>query len=222
MKRGHAYGVVFVIRNVGVQLVRLAQDNSGLVSPRTGYVAHSITASADDQSRLVKALDEPDTVCMPAHAEVEASETVTGQAVATALENNDVGPEELHHSRDDGLEDRLVRHVGNTVAHREVDSIMLSLANTDIAQLTSTREVLSILVEGHGHDSVRSIEGFFDTITMMDINVDVEYALVESKKLENTENDVCQNVNLSCREEEKLGVKETNHLRSRSHLLRSS
>jgi len=96
----------------------------------------------------------------------------------------------LHDLRDDGLKDGFIRHVVDTVAKWEVDGIVFSLANTNISQFASTREVLSILVEGHSHDSVRGIKGLFDTVTVVNINVDVQHTLIESEKLENTKDNV--------------------------------
>ena len=45
-------------------------------------------------------------------------------------------------------------------------------------QITSPRKVFTVLVERHCHDSVSGIEGLLDTITVMNINVNVENTLV--------------------------------------------
>ena len=46
-------------------------------------------------------------------------------------------------------------------------------------------------MEGNGHDSVRGVESFLDAIAVVDIDVDIKYALVESEKFEDAENNVC-------------------------------
>jgi hypothetical protein len=45
-------------------------------------------------------------------------------------------------------------------------------------------------VETGGHDAVRRVEGLLDTVTVVDVNVDVENTLVVAEKLEDTEDNV--------------------------------
>lgn len=45
-------------------------------------------------------------------------------------------------------------------------------------------------MEGDGHDAVGGVEGFLDTISVVDVNVDVEDAWVEAKEFEDAEDDV--------------------------------
>lgn len=47
-------------------------------------------------------------------------------------------------------------------------------------QLPCPREELPILMEAYRHDPVRGVEGFFDAITMVHINVDVQDTIVIS------------------------------------------
>lgn len=110
---------------------------------------------------------------MAAHAKVEAAETVTRKTVSTTLKDNGLGLVVVHDGLDNGLENGLVGIVGDTIAKREVDCVILSNTNSDIAQLASPREIFSILVEGAGHNSVGSVEGLFNAITVVNINVDV-------------------------------------------------
>lgn len=49
-------------------------------------------------------------------------------------------------------------------------------------EVTGAREVLAVLVEGHGHDSVRCVESLLHTVPMMDVNVYVQHSLVVSGK----------------------------------------
>lgn len=48
-------------------------------------------------------------------------------------------------------------------------------------KVTSAWEVLSILVEGHSHDTVRGVESLLHTVSMMDVYVYVQNSLVVSK-----------------------------------------
>jgi hypothetical protein len=124
------------------------------------------------------------------HAEVEATETVARQAVAAALQNNGLGLVVGHDGVDDGLEDVLVGLIGNAIAQGKVDGIMLALADANVAELTGSREILAIFVERDGHDAVGRVEGLFDAVAVVHINVNVENALVEAEQLDDAENDV--------------------------------
>ena len=41
-------------------------------------------------------------------------------------------------------------------------------------QGSCARKVFTIFVEGDGHHTVRAVKGFFDTITVVDININVQ------------------------------------------------
>ena len=71
---------------------------------------------------------------------------------------------------------------------------MFSLANTYIAKLASPRKVFAVLVERDGHDAIGRVESFFNTIAVVDVNVDVEDAVVEAEKLKDTQDDVCKEI----------------------------
>jgi hypothetical protein len=45
-------------------------------------------------------------------------------------------------------------------------------------------------VERNGHDTVGGVESFLNTITVMDVNIDVKDPLFESEELENAENNI--------------------------------
>lgn len=49
-------------------------------------------------------------------------------------------------------------------------------------QLTSPREVFSVLVEADSHDPIGRIKCLFNTVSMVDVNVDVEHAVVISSR----------------------------------------
>jgi hypothetical protein len=127
---------------------------------------------------------------MTLHTEIEATETVPRQAVSTALKNYSLWLIISHNGLNDRLKNGLVRRIINTVSEREIDSVVLASANSNVAKLTSTRKVLAVLVKRDSHDSVRGIKGFFNAIAMVDIDVDIQDPLFEAEKLNNAENDV--------------------------------
>jgi hypothetical protein len=129
---------------------------------------------------------------MPIHAQVKATKPVTRQTVTTALQHNSFWAVVGHDCLNDRLENVSVGFVRYAVAKRKVDRVVLAGAHTDVAKLASTGEVLAVLVEGHGHDAIGCIKGFFDTIAVVHVNVDVQNALLVSQKLDNAEDDVCE------------------------------
>lgn len=53
-------------------------------------------------------------------------------------------------------------------------------------------------METYSHDSVRSVKCFFDTITVMYINVNIKDSFVDSKQLENTNDDIVYIAESTC------------------------
>jgi hypothetical protein len=62
----------------------------------------------------------------------------------------------------------------------EGQSSPLSFTDTVIAHFSCPREEFSVFVETDSHDSVGRVESFFDTITVVDIDIDVYDSLVIS------------------------------------------
>jgi chorismate synthase len=49
-------------------------------------------------------------------------------------------------------------------------------------EVSSSRKVFSVLVEGDSHDPVGGVEGFLHSVSVVDVNVDVENSLKERQK----------------------------------------
>lgn len=94
------------------------------------------------------------------------------------MEYNGFGAVVFHHGLDDGFEYVFVRPVVNAVAEGEIDGVVFALADTDIAELSGTGEILAVFVERDGHDSVCGVESFFNAVTMVDVDVDVQDTLL--------------------------------------------
>lgn len=170
------YVVIFAIRQHRVHLD--PDKTTSLVGPSPGDIAHRVATSTEHKSWQVEFANEVDAVGMAAHAQIEATQAITRQTVSAALENDSLGLVVGHHGLNHRLEYGLVGLVGNAVSKREVDSVILSNANPNIPELASSREVLAILVEGDSHDSIRSVKRLLDTIAMVDVDIDVENALL--------------------------------------------
>lgn len=128
---------------------------------------------------------------MTSHTEIEASQPIARQRITTALEDNSLGLVVFHDGIDDGLKEAPVALVIDTIAERDVDSVVLTSTNADVAELAGAGEVLAIFVEGAGHDAIGGVEGFLDAVAVMHINVDIEHALFESEKFDDGEHNVC-------------------------------
>ena len=115
---------------------------------------------------------------MAVHAQVEAAETISRQAVATALQHNSFRAIVSHDGLNDRLEDAAIGVVGNAIAQREIDSVVFARAHANVSKLTGTGEILAVLVKRHSHDTVCRVEGFFDAVSMMHIDIDVQNALL--------------------------------------------
>lgn len=56
------------------------------------------------------------------------------------------------------------------------------------ANITGAGEELSEAVERARHNTVGRVEGLLDTVTVVDVDVNVEHTGVDAQKFENTEN----------------------------------
>jgi hypothetical protein len=57
---------------------------------------------------------------------------------------------------------------------------VFALPYTDITKLTGAGEVLAVLVERNSHDAIGRVEGLFDTIAVVNINIDIKDSLLEA------------------------------------------
>jgi hypothetical protein len=64
--------------------------------------------------------------------------------------------------------------------------MIFAITNANVTKLTSTRKVFAVLVERASHDAVGCVEGFLDTVTVMNVDINVENTLVESQELNNS------------------------------------
>ena len=106
------------------------------------------------------------------------------------MKDNRSGLVVLHDAVDHGLEDALVAGVVDSVTQWEVDGMVFPVANADIPKFAGAREVFAVLVEGDRHDTVSAVEGFFNAIAVMHIDVDVKYTWVEAQKFDDAKNNV--------------------------------
>ena len=162
----------------------LPEHDGRLVRPAPGDVAEGVATAAEDEGGDVEAANELDAVGVASDAEVEATEPIAGQRVGTALQHDGTGGEALHDLADDGPEDGAEGVVVHAVVEGEVDGVVLSVGVANVEDVAGTREVFAELVEADGHDAVGGVEGLLDAVAVVDVDVDVEDALVLLEELE--------------------------------------
>mmetsp|Transcript_22235 Transcript_22235/g.68622 ORF Transcript_22235/g.68622 Transcript_22235/m.68622 type:complete len:392 (+) Transcript_22235:358-1533(+) len=185
-----------VVRNLLGEL--LAEEERGLVGPAPRDVADRVAAAAQDQRRQVEAPHKLHELAVPLDRKVEAPQPVARERARAAPQHDGLGPVYLHDLRHDGLEDALVRRVVHAVFEREVDGVALAGAVPDVVAGARAREVRraaavvgdAVLVEGARHDAVRRVERLLDAVAVVDVDVDVQHALVPLQQLQNAEHAV--------------------------------
>ena len=70
----------------------------------------------------------------------------------------------------------------HAVIQRKVDGIVLSFGISNVMNITGSGKVLSKLMKGDCHDTIRGIKSLLHTIAVMDVNVNVEDAFMLLEK----------------------------------------
>ena len=105
----------------------VAQHDGGLVGPAARDVADGVAAAAQHERGQVIREHVPHALRVATHTKVEAAESVAAQAVGPTLEHEGAGLVRLHDLLHHRHEDPLVRLVGDAVAQRHVDRVVLAL-----------------------------------------------------------------------------------------------
>ncbi len=122
--------------------------------------------------------------------EVKAAQTIATKGIGSALEDYSTGAESLHNLRNNWFEDFLVALIIHAISQGAIHGIELASSSADILQITSSREIFTIFMETDSHDSVSSVESFLHTVTVMDININVENTLVIFEQLQDAHDDI--------------------------------
>ena len=68
--------------------------------------------------------------------------------------------------------------------------LFVSFVSLRYIERSGAGEIFAVLVERDRHDPIGGVEGLFDAVAVVHINVNVENALVEAEQLDDAENDV--------------------------------
>lgn len=78
------------------------------------------------------------------------------------------------------LEDVFVGLVVHSVLQRDIHCVILSFAQTHVRHVPRSGEIVPVFVEGDSHHTVRQVKGFFDTVSVVDVDVDVHHTRIYS------------------------------------------
>eukprot|EP00051_Salpingoeca_urceolata_P005907 m.78637 g.78637 ORF g.78637 m.78637 type:complete len:485 (+) comp14592_c0_seq3:64-1518(+) len=164
--------------------------DSSFVRPAACDVAYCVTTATKKKHWFAKRLDKLNTGSVAFEREVEAAEAIARKGISTTLQHDDRGPVPVHALLNNRLENALVRFVINAVSEGKVDCIVLSLPMPNILDVAGARKVLSVLVKRHRHHSVGAVKCLFHTVAVMNVNVNVQHALMSLEELEDGEDNV--------------------------------
>ena len=177
-----------------------ADADGGLVAPGAGDVAGGVATAAEDEEGDAAldgvAFGEGDAGAVAADVEVEATQAVVAEGVGAALEDDGGGVVVVDGGADDVLEEVLVRFVVDAVVQRHVDAVAVARVVRVGGALgfegpgAGEEVLLVVFVEGDAEDAVGGPEGLFDSVAVVDIDVDVEDARMVAEELEDGEDDV--------------------------------
>ena len=113
---------------------------------------------------------------MATHRQIKAAKLIATERIRATLQHHCGRLVLLHDAPDHRLEHAPVGFIGDTIAQWHVACIVFSLFEARVTQLTSTWEKLAILVKRACHHTVSRVECLFDTVAMVDVNINVENA----------------------------------------------
>ena len=137
---------------------------------------------------------------MASESRVVGAKLVVGKRVRTTLDNDDLRTESLP----DGLHDLKVLSelltyilvdvdetvIVKSIQQWHVDGVAFAFSFTHVLKIAGTREEVSVSMEADSHHAVRHVEGLFDAVAVMDVNVDVEHTLVILQQFEDSEDNI--------------------------------
>jgi hypothetical protein len=91
---------------------------------------------------------------------------------------------------DNRLKYALVGYVIDSITKREVNRIVFTCANADVAKFARAWEIFAVLVERDRHNAVCRVEGFLNPVSVMDIDIDVKNSLFETEQFKDPKDDV--------------------------------
>ena len=120
----------------------------------------------------------------------EASKSISRETISSSLKQNSIRSKVFDDFWDDRLEDELKALVIESLIEWKVDSMVCSWIFANIIDMSCSWEVIFEFMERTGHNSISQIKRLFDSISMMDIYVNVENSLISFQQLEDSQHTV--------------------------------
>lgn len=83
-----------------------------------------------------------------------------------------------------GLKDAVVAVVVNAVSQGHIDTVILAFSIANVANIPGAGKVLSVLVEGDGHDPIGRVKGLLHPVPVVNVNVNVQDARMIFQQLQ--------------------------------------
>lgn len=128
---------------------------------------------------------------MPVQREVELAQLILNKWVRPALENKNLGAEGLLAPLNNLFKNFLELFISDSWPQWHVYGMVPTFAVPKRVNAPGTRkEVVPVLVEADGHDSVRQEEGLFDAVSVVNIYIHVHHTLEIFKQFQDGEHNV--------------------------------
>lgn len=96
-----------------------------------------------------------------------------------------------HHAIHHRFEELEESFIADSRFQRDVECVVLSIEFSNLIDPTSAwKEIIAILMKTNSHHSVAQIECLFDSIAMVDVNVEVEHARIDLEELKDGQDDI--------------------------------
>lgn len=152
-----------------------AKDLRSLIGPASGNILDRVATPAEINGG--NSIREHMLACFSVSldGQVEVAQFVLGEGVGSTLHDDNIGPVGVHAPVHHFFEKVEVDHIGDALFQWHIDCKVLADALAGGVQSPSAREeVLLKLMETDSHDSVGVVEGLLDSISVVDVDVQVE------------------------------------------------
>lgn len=135
---------------------------------------------------------------MPLHRQIEAAQPVSGERICSALHQDGFGLEHIENLFNDGLENVLILFIIHALTQWEIYAVVGPFAFSDVVYVPGSWEVVLELVERAGEHSVCDVKGFFNPVSVVNIDIDIANSLVGFQQLQYSEDTIVRVAKARC------------------------
>ena len=158
------------------------------MAPSPSNISRGIASAPNKDKRATERFHSLDARAMCFDVEVEATKAVSTKRVSARLKDNSLRIVLFDHLGRDRLEEPLVLMIVNPVIDGDVQAVgfatVCRVLRTHLVNVARSWEegpampVDTVFVERKSEDTVSRFKGLLHAVAVMDINIDVQYALV--------------------------------------------